>query len=188
MQSYYPLPEGLVAPVDDGAADHLPGLSIPDVALPSTGGVDVNLAMLPGRTVVYAYPRTGQPGRDMPQGWDSIPGARGCTPQACDFRDHFAELAAAGAHAVFGLSTQNSDYQREVKERLHLPFDMLSDEGFILTNALRLPTFEAGGDLLLKRFTLILRDARIEKVFYPVFPPNAHAADVAAWLREHQAA
>jgi peroxiredoxin len=188
MQVYFPLPDGLPAPQDDGAAGHLTGMEILSIALPATDGTAIDLSRLPGRTVVYAYPKTGRPGQDMPDGWDSIPGARGCTPQACDFRDHFAELQAAGAHAVYGLSTQSSDYQREARARLHLQFEMLSDEGLALTRALRLPAFEAGGETLLKRFTLIFRDGRIETVFYPVFPPNAHDASVAAWLRNSPAA
>jgi peroxiredoxin len=175
------LPPGLPAPVDDGAADHLPGAAVPHVALPATAGAPVRLDR-PGsrpRTVVYAYPRAGEP--PVPD-WDLIPGARGCTPQACAFRDHHAELAAAGAE-VYGLSTQASAEQRELAERLHLPFVLLSDAGLALTRALRLPTFQAGGLTLLRRLTLVLRGGRVEHVFYPVFPPDRHAAEVLAWLR-----
>lgn len=177
------LPEDLPVPEDDGAADHLPGVLLPPISLPTTGGDTVDLSTLPGTTVIYIYPRTGQPGQEMPAGWDSIPGARGCTPHSCGFRDHFAELNAAGADAVYGVSTQSSDYQREARDRLTLPFDLLSDERLQLTRALRLPTFEADGMTLLKRMALILRDGRIAHVFYPVFPPDRNAEDVLAWLR-----
>ncbi|MCB1885224.1 MAG: peroxiredoxin [Geminicoccaceae bacterium] len=177
------LPADLPAPADDGACDHLPGTAVPAVSLPSTGGRAVDLAVLPpGRTVVYAYPMTGVPSGPLPRGWDAIPGARGCTPQSCAFRDHHADLAALGA-GVFGFSTQSTAYQREMVERLHLPFEVLSDAGLRLTQALRLPTFEADGMTLLKRLTLVVRDGTIEHAFYPVFPPNRSAGQVLDWLR-----
>jgi peroxiredoxin len=177
----YELPEDLPVPTDDGAADHLPGIQIPSVPLSSTAGETVDLSALPGRTVVYCYPMTGRPGSDLPSGWDEIPGARGCTPQSCSFRDHHAELRALGAR-VFGLSTQDTEYQREATQRLHLPFALLSDEDLALADNLRLPTFEVEDMILLKRLTLIIRDGRIEKVFYPVFPPDRSAQDVVGWL------
>jgi peroxiredoxin len=181
----FPLPPDLPRPIDDGAAAHLVGLAMPKISLASTSGRQVDLAGLKGtRTVIYAYPMTGVPGKPLPEGWDMIPGARGCTPQSCSFRDHHAELAVLGAD-VFGLSTQTTDYQREMSERLHLPFEVLSDADFELTEALRLPTFEADGMRLLKRLTLIVRDGRVEHVLYPVFPPNESAAEVMAWLRSH---
>ncbi|TAM60890.1 peroxiredoxin [bacterium] len=170
------------APQDDGAASHLPGLTLPSIPLPSTGGSTVDLAKLTGRTIVYAYPRTGKPGLPNPPGWDMIPGARGCTPQSCAFRDHFAELQAAGARHVFGLSTQDSAYQREAAGRLHLPFALLSDEHLSLAHALRLPTFQVEEMTLLKRCTLIVADGVIEYVLYPVFPPDQNARDVIALL------
>jgi peroxiredoxin len=170
------------APSDDGATGHLPGAELPSVPLRATDGSTVDLAALRGRTMVYAYPRTGRPGVANPDGWDMIPGARGCTPQSCSFRDHYAELKGLGVDQLFGLSTQSSDYQREAAERLHLPFAILSDAGLKLTRALDLPTFEAGGETLLKRFTLVIDDGRIGHVFYPVFPPDQSAADVIAWL------
>jgi peroxiredoxin len=179
----FPLPEGLPAPEDDGAADHLRGLALPRLALASTGGRQVNLGELTGYTVVYAYPMTGRPGTPLPAGWDEIPGARGCTPQSCAFRDHFGELKSAGAAHVFGLSTQDTDYQREAKDRLHLPFELLSDAGLELTTALSLPTFQVDGRALLKRLTMIVRGGAIAEVFYPVFPPDRNAADVLAWFR-----
>lgn len=175
------------APVDDGAAAHLPGMRIPSIALPATDGTLVDLSSLPGLIVVYAYPRTGKPGIDNPRGWDLIPGARGCTPQSCAFRDHFAELQGLGVQRLFGLSTQNMAYQREAAERLHLPFPILSDDQLRLTEALRLPTFETSGMKLLKRITCIVRDARIERVFYPVFPPDRNATDVMTWLASKKA-
>ncbi len=172
------------SPEDDGAARHLAGRTMPPVPLMSTGGVMVDLAGLSGRIVVYAYPRTGQPGTDNPENWDLIPGARGCTPQSCSFRDHFTELKALGVDHLFGLSTQDTAYQREAAERLHLPFPLLSDAELQLTAALELPTFTVDGMTLLKRLTLIIEDARIVHVFYPVFPPDRNAADVVNWLSE----
>lgn len=172
----------LPAPIDDGTAAHLVGVRVPSIPLDATDGKAVDLSALPGLTVVYAYPRTGVPGVDNPPGWDLIPGARGCTPQSCAFRDHFAELKARGVDGLFGLSTQDSAYQAEAARRLHLPFPILSDEHRALTDALRLPTFETGGMTLLRRLTLVLRDGIIAHVFYPVFPPDRNAADVLAWL------
>ena len=179
----YTLPVDLPQPVDDGACDHLPGLTVPPIALPATDGSSVDLSSLAGRTVVYCYPRTGRPDEEPPDGWDSIPGARGCTPESCGFRDHHAELASLGAR-VFGLSTQTTEYQREAVERLGLPFALLSDTNVRFARALKLPTFEVAGMTLLKRVTLIVRDGRIEHVFYPVFPPDTHAEAVVAWLAD----
>jgi peroxiredoxin len=175
------LPEGIPVPTDDGACDHLPGLGLPSVRLASTAGGSVDLSGLSGRTVVYCYPRTGRPDQDLPRGWDEIPGARGCTPQSCSFRDHHEELRALGAR-VFGLSTQETEYQREAAERLRLPFELLSDEELTFAKALRLPTFEVEGMTLIKRLTLVVEDGRIEKVFYPVFPPDENAEEVIGWL------
>jgi len=177
------LPADLPAPQDDGAARHLPGTPVPDVSLMATDGTPVNLSRLKGRIVVYAYPRTGRPGQPLPDGWDAIPGARGCTPQSCGFRDHFAEMKHAGADELFGLSTQEPDYQREAAERLHLPFRLLSDAGLELTRALNLPTFTVDGMTLLKRLTLVIDQGVIRFVFYPVFPPDKNAETVLAWLR-----
>ncbi len=183
-QSVYELPEGTPVPTDDGASDHLPGMRLPSVALISTSGDTVDLSSLPGKSVVYCYPMTGRPDRDLPQGWDEIPGARGCTPQSCAFRDHHEELRMLGAH-VFGLSTQSTGYQREAVERLHLPFELLSDEDLAFAEAISLPTFEAEGMVLLKRLTFVAKDGRIEKVFYPVFPPNRNAEEVVDWLLQN---
>jgi peroxiredoxin len=177
------LPDDLPVPGDDGAARHLTGLALPDVALAATDGSAVNLARLSGRTVVYIYPRTGRPGQAMPTGWNAIPGARGCTPQSCSFRDHFNELRALGVKQLYGLSTQDSAYQREAVERLHLPFAILSDVDLKLQRVLRLPTFTVDGMVLLKRVALVIDDGVITKVFYPVFPPDRNAADVIAWLQ-----
>ena len=177
----YRLPENLPIPEDDGACSHLPGLVLPSVSLMSTSGRRVNLAELPDRGVIYCYPRTGQPDRDPPPGWDAIPGARGCTPQSCAFRDRHKELQTLGVQ-VFGLSTQDTEYQREAAARLHLPFELLSDCNLEITTRLNLPTFEIAGMTLLKRLTFIARDGRIEKVFYPVFPPDANADQVISWL------
>ena len=172
------------APTDDGAAAHLPGMTIPPVSLMATNDTRVTLAGLPGRTIVFAYPRTGEPGKiSLVEDWDMIPGARGCTPQTCSFRDLYAELKAAGATQVFGLSTQSNAYQTEMASRLHLPFPVLSDETLELTRALELPTMDVAGLTLIKRLALVIDDARITHVFYPVFPPDRNAGDVLAWLK-----
>ena len=172
------------APVDDGAARHLLGARMAAIALPATDGRMVDLAALTGRSIVYAYPRTGQPGIDNPPGWDLIPGARGCTPQSCSFRDHFAELKSLGVDHLFGFSTQDPAYQREAAERLHLPFAILSDEHRALTSAMKLPNFATSGMILLKRFTLVIDDGIVSHVFYPVFPPDRSAGDVIAFLSQ----
>jgi peroxiredoxin len=179
------LPADLPVPVDDGACDRLVGMSMPAIALPSTAGRSVVLAQAGRpRAVVYAYPRTGVPGEPSPDGWDLIPGARGCTPQSCSFRDHYQELLDLDAE-VFGLSTQTTAFQQEMALRLHLPFEVLSDADLRLAEALRLPTFEVAGMTLIRRLTLILLRGRIEHVFYPVFPPDQSAAHTIAWLRSH---
>lgn len=172
------------APADDGAASHLVGMTVPPVSLMATNDTSVMLTAVPSRSVVFAYPRTGEPGKiALVDDWDMIPGARGCTPQTCAFRDLFAELRAAGARQVFGLSTQSNAYQAEMAARLHLPFPVLSDERLELTDALRLPTMEVAGLTLIKRMALIIDDGRISHVFYPVFPPDRNAGDVLAWLK-----
>ena len=172
------------APQDDGAAAHLVGMSIPPASLLATNDTSVVLSELKGRVVVFGFPRTGEPGRvSLVDDWDMIPGARGCTPQTCAFRDLYAELKAAGAAYVFGLSTQSNAYQTEMASRLHLPFPVLSDENLELVQALDLPTMEVAGLTLMKRIALIIDDARISHVFYPVFPPDRNAGDVLAWLK-----
>ena len=169
------------APIDDGACDHLLGLTIPDLKLKSTAMRDVNLAEVSARVIVlYCYPKTGIPDKEPPGGldnWNAIPSARGCTPQSCAFRDHYRELRAFGAE-VFGLSTQPTPQQQEMAERLHLPFEVLSDARLAFTKALRLPTFDFGGEALIKRLTLVIEKGRIIKVFYPVFPPDKNAEEV----------
>ena len=170
------------APLDDGAARHLTGIRMPSIPLPATDGTTIDLSALPGRVVVYAYPRTGIPGVENLPGWDLIPGARGCSPQSCAFRDHCAELKHLGVSRLFGLSTQDTAYQREAAERLHLPFPILSDERLHLARAIRLPTFDISGMTLLKRLTMVIKDGIVEHVFYPVFPPDRNAGDVLAWL------
>lgn len=181
---YSELPADLPVPEDDGAASHLPGMKIPALSLPSTLDVAVNLSELAGELLVaYAYPRTGRPGQPLPAGWDDIPGARGCTPQSCAFRDALAEFAALGA-AVVGLSAQSPEEQREFAAREHIPFALLSDSDLHLRDQLRLPTFEAEGMTLYKRLTFVAEAGQIVKVFYPVFPPDRSAGEVLAWLRE----
>lgn len=184
MTDYLSLPPDLPVPEDDGAAAHLPGMSMPHITLASTAGDRVALDRLGGgRTVIYVYPLSGRPGVALPGGWNEIPGARGCTTEACDFRDHHAELRDGGAETVFGLSSQDTGYQAEFVERLGLPFAILSDPKLELAVALRLPTFMVDGRELYKRLTLIVADGRIEHVFYPIFPPNQHAGEVLSWLR-----
>jgi len=181
----FPLPPNLPKPTDDGAAKHLMGMTIPPLSLRSTKGRTVDLRSLSApRTVIYCYPMTGVPGKPLPEGWDLIPGARGCTPQTCGFRDHYQDLKALKAE-VLGLSTQTTEYQQEMANRLHLPFEVLSDFEFSLCDALRLPTFEVEGVRLLKRLTMIVRQNKIEHVFYPVFPPNESADQVLHWLAAH---
>jgi peroxiredoxin len=176
------LPDDLPVPEVDNAADHLFNAAVPPIALKATTGEAIRLDRLEGRTVLFCYPRTGRPDEELPPGWNAIPGARGCTPEACGFRDAHAQFTDLGVR-VLALSTQSSDYQREMAERLHLPFPVLSDEALELTTALSLPTFETSGWTLLKRLTLVIDDGRISHVFYPVFPPDSHAAEVLAWLR-----
>jgi len=176
------------APEDDGAAAHLVGMTIPSVSLRATDDSVVDLSELKGRTVVFGYPRTGEPGKiGLTDDWDMIPGARGCTPQTCSFRDLFSELKAAGAKHVFGLSTQSNAYQTEMVARLHLPFPVLSDEKLELTDALNLPTMDVADLTLIKRLALIVDDDRITHVFYPVFPPDRNAGDVLEWLKTNPA-
>ena len=187
MSDVTTLPADLPTPQDDGAADHLAGTRVPSVALPATSGDEIDLSTLRGRTVLYIYPATGVPGQPLPSDdWNAIPGARGCTPQSCAFRDHHAELANLGA-AVLGLSRQGPDAQAEAAARLHLPFSLLSDMDGRLTEGLRLPTFETGGRVFLKRMTLVLRDGTIVHALYPVFPPDRSADDAIAWLRANPA-
>src|ERR1700761_2231330 len=177
------------APVDDGAAAHLVGMTVPPLSLIATDDTSVTLSALPGRSVVFGYPRTGEPGKiGLVDDWDMIPGARGCTPQTCAFRDLFAELESAGANQVFGLSTQSNEYQTEMASRLHLPFPVLSDEKLKLPRALNLPTMEVAGLTLMKRLALIVDNGRITHVFYPVFPPDRNAGDVLEWLKANKTA
>lgn len=179
------LPANLPRPQDDGGARHLTGMALPDLALPSTSNRQVNLSKIAApRVVIYCYPMTGRPDRTLPQGWDDIPGARGCTPETCGFRDHHKDLAKLQTE-VFGLSVQDTPYQQEMVKRLEVPFEVLSDEHMAFTRALRLPTFTVEGMTLLKRLTIVARGGRIEHVFYPVFPPDTHAELVIGWLQQH---
>ncbi|MEW8467561.1 MAG: peroxiredoxin [Candidatus Thiodiazotropha sp.] len=178
------LPDNLPAPVDDGASEHLDGMRLPNITLTSTNGKAVTIDQLQGLVVIYVYPMTGRPDTQLPDGWDEIPGARGCTPQACSFRDHYSELKYLNTQ-VFGLSAQSTSYQLEAKERLHLPFELLSDSSLALKESLQLPTFEAAGMELYKRLTLIVQDGVIVKTFYPVFPPSENAEEVLSWLRSN---
>jgi peroxiredoxin len=181
--SLFELPSALPVPKDDGACSHLAGLQVPDISLASTVGDSVNLARIRGRTLVFCYPRTGEPGRPVLHEWDEIPGARGCTLQCCGFRDSYSELKIAGADYVYGLSTQDTDYQREVASRLNLPYPLVSDRDLKLARALMLPTFEFNFMTLLKRLTLIIDEGRITHVFYPVFPPDQSARQTLEWLK-----
>jgi peroxiredoxin len=179
------LPKDLPVPQDDGACRHLPGLAVPKIALRSTKDRLVDLSAVgASRVVLYCYPRTGKPDEPLLPGWDAIPGARGCTPETCGFRDHHQDLQKLGAE-VFGFSTQTTEYQKEMVERLHVPFEVLSDADLAFVHALRLPTFDIAGMTLVKRLTLVISGGRVEKVFYPVFPPDKHADEVLGWLRSH---
>jgi peroxiredoxin len=188
MRNLLELPADLPVPEDDGACAHLAGMMVPAISLESTSGSLVKLAETRGRTVVYCFPRMGQPDQPVPNSWDAIPGARGCTPQSCSFRDHYQALTNAGAFRLFGLSAQHTDYQREAVERLYLPFSLLSDPELHFTDALKLPTFRFDSMTLIKRLTLIIDDGRITKVFYPVFPPDKSAEQTLQWLLENPAA
>jgi len=184
QEDFTKLPANLPVPIGDGACDHLLGMVIPAISLQSTHDGLVNLAHLKqDRIIVYCYPRTGEPGKPSPDGWDAIPGARGCTPQSCSMRDSYHAIRSQDAD-VFGLSTQTTTYQGEAATRLHLPFALLSDDHLRLTHALRLPTFQVNGWTPTKRLTLVLHRARIQKVFYPVFPPDKHGDQIVAWLRD----
>jgi len=186
MSKDFPLPDDLPVPEDDGGADHLQGMELPDLSLPATDGTPVDLADLPVHTVIYVYPLTGRPDEDViPDGWEDVPGARGCTPESRGFRSHYDELRDSGVGEVFGLSTQSSEYQREARDRLDLPFEMLSDAERELTDELDLPTFTIEGDEYLERLTLVVSDGRIEHVFYPIFPPDEHAGEVLEWVQEN---
>jgi peroxiredoxin len=182
MTNLNQLPTDLPVPQDDGACNHLVGMPLPNVALLATDGSMLNLSQLAGRLVIYCYPMTGQPNVPLPEGWDQIPGARGCTPQSCAFRDHYQELQALNAN-VFGLSVQSTEYQREMATRLHLPFQVLSDEQYQFQKALNLPTFVAAGMTLLKRVTFISHQGRIEAVHYPIFPSDSDPAWVLDYLK-----
>jgi peroxiredoxin len=182
MADYESLPPDLPVPVDDGACDRLAGMRLPDISLESTGGGAARLLeVCAGRCVLYLYPRTGTPGVPLPDGWDLIPGARGCTPQSCGFRDHAQELRDLGA-SVVGVSSQLPEEQLEFSERVELPFPLLSDPTLLLARRLRLPTFAVEGMRLYRRVTMIVEDGVITKVFYPVFPPDRNAEEVLAWL------
>lgn len=181
--TFFELPTDLPVPLDDGAAAHLKGMRLVKIPLPSTDGATVDLSSLTGLFVIYVYPMTGRPGVPLPDGWDAIPGARGCTPQSCNFRDHYTQLKALGS-GVFGISAQETEYQREARDRLHLPFQLLSDSSLRLKSALRLPTFRVHGLELYKRLTFIIETGEIKKVFYPVFPPDKNAEEVLSWLKQ----
>jgi peroxiredoxin len=182
MTNYNQLPPDLPIPIDDGATNHLIGMTLPNISLKSIRGDSINLRSIRGNVVIYCYPMTGQPNVPLPEGWDQIPGARGCTPQSCSFRDHYQELQALGAE-VIGLSVQTSDYQKEMTDRLHLPFPVLSDSNYEFSKAMNMPTFVAAGMILLKRVTLICEDGVIKAVHYPVFPSDSDPAWVIDYLK-----
>lgn len=185
MSKEFPLPDDLPVPEDDGAADHLPGMELPDIPLPATDGTTVALRELPPRTIIYIYPMTGRPDKDViPDGWEDVPGARGCTPESRGFQTRYDELRSNGVGEVFGLSTQSSEYQREARDRLDLPFEMLSDAEWEVANRLDLPTFTIDGEQYLERLTMVLSGGSIEHVFYPIFPPDEHASEVLEWVKK----
>lgn len=184
MANLNQLPANLPIPQDDGAANHLPGMRLPRLSLCATTGKELNLGEIKGRLVIYCYPMTGQPNVALPEGWDQIPGARGCTPQSCSFRDHYQELQSLGVEIV-GLSVQSTAYQQEMADRLHLPFPVVSDADYQFQRALQLPTFITAGMTLLKRITLIANDGVIEAVHYPIFPSDSDPAWVISYLKKY---
>lgn len=186
MTNLNQLPTDLPIPQDDGAANHLLGMRIPDLSLRATAGKQINVGAIKSRLVIYCYPMTGQPNVALPDGWDQIPGARGCTPQSCAFRDHHQELQTLGAE-VIGLSVQSTEYQQEMAERLHLPFPVLSDADYQFQKALQLPSFVAAGMTLLKRITIIANHGVIEAVHYPIFPSDSDPAWVISYLENKPA-
>lgn len=186
MTNLSQLPSDLPVPQDDGAADHLVGMALPAISLSATTSIQFPLSKVKGRLVIYCYPMTGQPNVALPDGWDQIPGARGCTPQSCAFRDHYQELRSLGAEVV-GLSVQSTEYQQEMADRLHLPFRVLSDDSYLLQRALQLPTFVAAGMTLLKRLTLIVNNGVIEAVHYPIFPSDSDPEWVVNYLKNNPA-
>ena len=184
MTNFNELPADLPIPQDDGSTNHLKGMKLPKVSLQASNGKRIDLADIKGRLVIYCYPMTGQPNVALPDGWDQIPGARGCTPQSCSFRDQYQELQALGAE-VMGLSVQTTEYQKEMADRLHLPFPILSDVHYQFQQALNMPTFVTAGMTLLKRVTLIANNGVIEAVHYPIFPSDSDAAWVVHYLKNH---
>lgn len=185
MTNINQLPADLPIPQDDGSTNHLRGMKLPNVSLNATNGKTINLGEIKGKLVIYCYPMTGQPNVDLPDGWDQIPGARGCTPQSCSFRDHYQELQALGAEVV-GLSVQTTEYQKEMVDRLHLPFLVVSDAHYKFQKALNMPTFITAGMILLKRVTLIVNNGVIEAVHYPIFPSDSDPAWIINYLKDHQ--
>jgi peroxiredoxin len=185
MTNLNQLPTDLPIPQDDGSTNHLKGLKLPNFSLNATNGKAINLADIKGKLVVYCYPMTGQPNVALPEGWDQIPGARGCTPQSCSFRDHYQELQELGAE-VLALSVQSTEYQKEMVDRLHLPFQVVSDVNYQFQKALNLPTFVAAGMKLLKRVTLIANNGVIEAVHYPIFPSDSDPSWVIDYLKSHR--
>lgn len=184
MTNLNQLPANLPVPEDDGSTDHLKGMKLPNVSLNATTGVAINLSQIKDKLVIYCYPMTGQPNVPLPEGWDEIPGARGCTPQSCSYRNHYQELKLLGAEVV-GLSVQSTGYQKEMADRLHLPFPIISDEDFAFQKALNIPTFSVAGITLLKRVTLIANDGVIEAVHFPIFPSDSDPAWVMEYLKTH---
>ncbi len=182
MRDLNEIPEGLPIPTDDGACDHLKDASLPELILRTTSDRLIDLSQLQIPTLIFFYPRTGEPSKPAPADWDLIPGARGCTPQSCGFRDLYSEFKSLGFQ-VFGASSQSTDYQKEFVSRNHIPFEIISDEKFELTNKLNLPTFTYNGTKLIKRMAWVVNEGKINKVFYPVFPPNENASRVLEYLR-----
>jgi len=182
--NHHPLPSNLPVPKDDGACDHLPGKVLPSISLSSTSGQSVDLSKVSGLCIVFCYPRMAPPSEDVPKEWDDIPGARGCTPQACSFRDLAKQLSKHGVETLYGLSTQDVDFMKEAKERLHLPYDLLSDVKLDFANAMGIPTFDYQGETRIKRVTLAVKDGKVVKHWYPIFPSSENAPNVLKWLEE----
>jgi peroxiredoxin len=181
------LPTDLPVPKDDGGFDHIRNSTIPSISLNTTSNTEVDLSTLPGLTILFTYPRTGGPNETIPDAWNAIPGARGCSPQACSFRDALSTLRSKGVKQIYGLSTQDTAYQQEAKERLHLSYDLLSDEALEFVNSVKMPTFTWEGNELVKRSILAIEDGKVVKVWYPVFPTDASARLVDEWLNSGRA-
>ncbi|VAW52529.1 Alkyl hydroperoxide reductase subunit C-like protein [hydrothermal vent metagenome] len=184
MKDLYQLPEGLPVPVDDGACNHLEGAPFPSMLITVTPHATYDFSKEKGINIIFFYPMIGHPDSLPMTGWNEIPGARGCTPQALSYKNYFRQITKLGVR-LFGASSQALKEQNDAIDRLKLPFELINDSSFLLSNALKLPTFQFNEIKMIKRLTLVVVDGVIKKVFYPVFPPNKNVDDVIVWLKEN---